>query len=48
MNRFSNNPTGSATTEGAAGSSLYYFGRFYDNVYVQRKGVTALTYPKPK
>lgn len=33
---------------GANGSSVYFLGRFYDNVLVRRKGVTSLSWPKPK
>lgn len=36
------------TTTGANDSSVYFLGRFYDSVFVRRKGVTSLTWPKPK
>ena len=46
--RHSADPTGSMTKVGANGSSVYFLGRFYDNVFVRRKGVTSLSWPKPK
>ena len=30
------------------GSALYFLDRFYDNIHVERKGVTSLTWAKPK
>lgn len=46
--RHTADPTGSMTKVGANGSSVYFLGRFYDNVFVRRKGVTSLSWPKPK
>lgn len=46
--RFTDDPAGSGTTNGAPGSAVYYLGRFYDNIFVKRKGVTSLSWPKPK
>lgn len=46
--RYASDTTASATKTGANGSSIYFLGRFYDNVFVRRKGVTSLSWPKPK
>ena len=46
--RFTDDVTTSTSKSGANGSSIYYLGRFYDNVHVRRKGVTSLSWPKPK
>lgn len=46
--RYTNDITGSTVRTGANGSSVYFLGRFYDNVFVRRKGVTSLNWPKPK
>lgn len=41
--------SGAATSPGGGnGSCVYYLDRFYDNVHVERKGVTSLNWPKPK
>lgn len=45
--RYSFDPALATSQEGGQGS-LYYEGRFYDNVLSRRRGVTALTWPKPK
>ncbi|CAD7697253.1 unnamed protein product [Ostreobium quekettii] len=44
---YSFDPALATSQEGGQGS-LYYEGRFYDNVLSRRRGVTALTWPKPK
>ena len=46
--RYTADPTGSMAKSGANGSSIYFLDRFYDNVFVRRKGVTSLSWPKPK
>lgn len=38
----------STSEKGLQGSSVYYNGQFYDNVFTRRRGVTALSWPKPK
>ena len=48
MHRFTPEPEAAISTDGANGSALYFLDRFYDNVRTERKGVTALTWPKPK
>eukprot|EP00884_Botryococcus_braunii_P015668 jgi/Botrbrau1/2785/Bobra.0164s0062.1 len=45
---FTNEPTRSTTQDGANGSAVYFLDRFYDNLFVKRKGVTSLSWPKPK
>jgi hypothetical protein len=45
--RFTDNPAAATTTTGHPGS-LAFKGRFYDNVLGQRKGVTSLSWAKPK
>ena len=30
------------------GSALFFEGRYYDNVFTRRRGMTALAWPKPK
>lgn len=48
MCRYTNETRQSATQDGANGSAIYFLGRFYDNLFVKRKGVTSLSWPKPK
>ncbi|MEW5306997.1 MAG: hypothetical protein WDW36_009419 [Sanguina aurantia] len=38
----------SATVKGAGNSSLFFNGGFYDGVRARRRGVTSLSWPKPK
>lgn len=45
---FTDDAEASTSVDGLRGSSVYYDGEFYDNVYTRRRGVTALTWPKPK
>jgi hypothetical protein len=45
--RFTNAPEQAITTGGARGS-LFYQGRYYDNILSRRRGVTALSWKKPK
>ncbi|GLC41440.1 hypothetical protein PLESTM_001196100 [Pleodorina starrii] len=45
---FSPDPAAATTQDGATGQVLYYNGTLYDNVFARRRGVTALTWPKPK
>ncbi|GMH43574.1 hypothetical protein BSKO_11496 [Bryopsis sp. KO-2023] len=44
---FSEHPDKSTSEKGYR-SSLFYLGRFYDNVFTRRRGITALPWPKPK
>ena len=46
--RFAPNAGAATSPAGANGSSVYFLDRFYDNVHVERKGVTSLDWPKPK
>ena len=46
--RFAPNPGAATSTTGANGSSVYFLDRYYDNVRVERKGVTSVNWPKPK
>ncbi|GIL43793.1 hypothetical protein Vafri_1405 [Volvox africanus] len=45
---FSPDPAAAITREGADGQVLFFNGRLYDNVASRRRGVTALSWPKPK
>lgn len=47
MHWFTSNPKEATSVEGFRGS-LFYRGKFYDNVFTRRRGVTSLTWPKPK
>eukprot|EP01024_Parvocaulis_polyphysoides_P030474 TRINITY_DN27701_c1_g1_i3.p1 TRINITY_DN27701_c1_g1~~TRINITY_DN27701_c1_g1_i3.p1 ORF type:complete len:706 (+),score=98.23 TRINITY_DN27701_c1_g1_i3:148-2118(+) len=40
-------PTAAISVEGSR-SSLFFDGYLYDNIFTRRRGVTALTWPKPK
>eukprot|EP00210_Caulerpa_lentillifera_P006730 g6432.t1 len=44
---YSNDTAASLSEDGFSGS-LFYGGEFYDNVFTRRRGVTALSWPKPK
>ena len=46
--RFTDDITKSTSKTGQNGSAVYFLGRFYDNLFVRRKGVTSLSWPKPK
>ncbi len=46
--RFSPDPAAATTQDGAEGQVLYFNGKLYDNVFSRRRGVTALSWPKPK
>ena len=48
FHRWTPDPIAASTKDGSNGSALYFYDRFYDNVHVERQGVTALTWPKPK
>ncbi|GAX75136.1 hypothetical protein CEUSTIGMA_g2580.t1 [Chlamydomonas eustigma] len=41
-------PEQAKTEAGSGQGSLYFAGRFYDNVSAHRRGQTSLSYPKPK
>jgi hypothetical protein len=45
--RFTENPAASTTQQGFPGS-LSFNGVFYDNVKGQRRGVTSMSWAKPK
>eukprot|EP01025_Chloroclados_australasicus_P013026 TRINITY_DN1620_c0_g1_i5.p1 TRINITY_DN1620_c0_g1~~TRINITY_DN1620_c0_g1_i5.p1 ORF type:complete len:1023 (+),score=138.19 TRINITY_DN1620_c0_g1_i5:371-3439(+) len=44
---FVQDPMGAISVEGSR-SSLFYNGYLYDNVFTRRRGMTTLTWPKPK
>ena len=44
---FTDDPDASISIDGHR-SAVFFDGRFYDNVFTRRRGVTALTWPKPK
>ncbi|KXZ50273.1 hypothetical protein GPECTOR_17g912 [Gonium pectorale] len=45
---FSPDPEAATTADGAPGQAVFYNGRLYDGVFARRRGVTALSWPKPK
>lgn len=46
--RFAENPYAAQNTTGSNGTAIYFLDHFYDNVFVRRKGVTSLSWAKPK
>ena len=48
LRRFAPSAGAATSPAGANGSCVYFLDRFYDNVHVERKGVTSLNWPKPK
>ena len=46
--RFAPDTAAATSPTGANGSSIYFLGRYYDNLKVHRSGVTSLNWPKPK
>lgn len=48
LEMFCENPDATMSTEYVQGCSLLINGNFYDNLSVRRRGVTSLSWPKPK
>jgi len=48
LEMFCENPGAATSTEYVQGCSLLINGNFYDNLSVRRRGVTSLSWPKPK
>ena len=46
--RFAPDAGAATSTSGGNGSSVYFLNRFYDNILVERTGVTSVNWPKPK
>lgn len=47
LTRFTDDPSASISETGFRGS-LFFRGKMYDNVFTRRRGVTSLSWPKPK
>eukprot|EP01025_Chloroclados_australasicus_P040119 TRINITY_DN4178_c0_g2_i1.p1 TRINITY_DN4178_c0_g2~~TRINITY_DN4178_c0_g2_i1.p1 ORF type:complete len:1028 (-),score=127.01 TRINITY_DN4178_c0_g2_i1:2597-5680(-) len=45
---FTSDPDKSISVDGHRTNAVYFDGLFYDNVFTRRRGMTALTWPKPK
>ncbi|KAK9812205.1 hypothetical protein WJX73_004025 [Symbiochloris irregularis] len=48
MEWFAQDPWAAQNTTGSNGTAIYFLDHFYDNVFVKRKGVTSLSWAKPK
>jgi len=46
--RYCPSTSAAISVNGTSGFSLYFLGRFYDNLSSKRRGVSSLGFPKPK